>query len=67
METTSNEQLVSLLIVKELEIKELKLYITQLEETYNTLCDRYNELMHLHFSKEKKRKQIGFRQNGGNK
>ena len=62
METTSNEQLISLLIAKELELKETTLYLRKLEETYNELCEKYNELMHLPYSKDKKHKSIGFKQ-----
>lgn len=57
---TSNEQLVSLLVAKELEIKQMQLYITQLETSYNDLAVKYNELVHKHYTKSKKQ-TIGYK------
>ena len=66
MEASSNDVQISLLAIKEAENKQLALYVKQLEQTYNELCDRFNALQQLHFRKEKKRKQIGFKQGGQN-
>jgi hypothetical protein len=57
----NNEELVTLLISKELEIKQMVLYIQQLETSYNDLTVKYNDLVHLHYTKVK-RKQIGYKQ-----
>jgi hypothetical protein len=68
---TTNETLIGLLAVRELQIKELENYIIQLETNLNDLAKRYNELSALYYSKKKRetlakeRKMIGFNRNGG--
>ena len=63
--TTTNEELISLLVAKELEISEMRLYINQLESSYNDLVIKYNKLNEKFYSRDKKRNQIGFKRNGG--
>jgi len=58
---TSNETLISLLAAKELELKQMVLYIQQLESSYNSLAIKYNKLMQKHYTKAK-RTQIGYKQ-----
>lgn len=58
----SNEVLISLLASKELELKEMHLYIRQLESSYNDLAIKYNKLLETHYAK-KKRSVVGFKQN----
>lgn len=60
MET--NDVLISLLAVRELELKELHIYLSQLEAEINSLTVKYNKLYVLHYTKEKK--TIGFKQGG---
>lgn len=61
----TNETLISLLAVKELEIKELNVYITQLETSYNDLANKYNKLVEKYYAREKKRQNvIGFKRGG---
>ena len=55
---TSNENLISLLVAKELEIKQMQLYIQQLETSYNDLAVKYNALVHKHYTKEKRRQIV---------
>lgn len=63
---TSEEKLLSLLIDKERELKELQTYVLQLEQAYNSLAIKYNKLNEKYYSRDKKqRNQIGFKRNGG--
>jgi len=66
----ANETLISLLAVRELQIKELENYIIQLETNLNDLAIKYNDLQSLYYAKKKRteiagRTLIGFKRNGG--
>lgn len=65
---TQLEKLVSLLLAKELEIKELQDFILQLQNQLQATQVLYAKLYKLHYSKKARkvlqRKQIGFKQKG---
>lgn len=64
---TQLEKMVSLLLAKELEIKELQEFILQLQDSLQASQTEYAKLYKLHFLPKKKaekilRKRIGFKQ-----
>lgn len=54
--------LLSLLSAKENELKEMLLYIRQLESSYNDLAEKHNKFVEKYYAKSK-RKVVGFKQN----
>ena len=67
---TQLEKMVSLLLAKETEIKELQDFILELQTTLQAVQTEYAKLYKLHFLPKKKaekvlRKRIGYKQKGG--
>jgi len=59
------ENLISLLVNKEQEIKDLMLYIKQLEKAYKELALKYNDIVKKYYTKNK-RTIIGYKKGNYN-